>query len=80
MNEMEKQTKNYAGQVQFLSEIQKGAEASGKDVFTEMGKALQLLLRIGDINVEQFGQLVHTMTSGFSDAEREIQKADSALK
>jgi hypothetical protein len=80
MNEIEKATKDYRGQAQFLSEILKGAGESGQDAFQKMGEALQLLLKHGDINEEQFGALVHTMKEGFSDATREIDKTDAALK
>jgi len=80
MNEMEKKTKDFKGQAQFLSEILKGTGESGEQAFQKMGEALQLLLRHGDINEEQFGALVHTMKEGFSDATREIDKTDNALK
>jgi len=80
MNEMEKKTKDFKGQAQFLSEILKGTGDSGEQAFQKMGEALQLLLKHGDINEEQFGALVHTMKEGFSDATREIDKTDAALK
>lgn len=80
LSDFEKGAKDGASAVEFLGKVIEGSAAKGTDQFEATGRALQILLKYGDINEEQFGALVHTMKEGFSDAAREIDKADAALK